>query len=228
MLSLNKIGIISAVKEEVADILQNRWFEWKDLGKGLHSSPRGVVLSVTGIGKVHSAYGLAKIIDSVGEIFIVGTSGGLGEEKIGDVYVSTEFVEHDMDAEGLGCPAGVTPFSYMKSPIISHYEQSMIDRLTEVFSKNNLVLKFARTMSGDQFINDQRTIDKKVALFKTQLVDMESAGIAKLCMMEKKPVVALRYVTDNANHESHTSWTENVKHSSKIMNSLVHGYLTLS
>ena len=78
-----------------------------------------------------------------------------------------------------------------------------------------------RTISGDQFLNNAEVSAAKRNLFTAQLVDMESASVAKICIKENKPFMALRYVTDNANHEAHTSWEENVKKSSVLFNQIL-------
>ena len=221
--SLNKqdFGVIAAVKAEVQDILANPFFQWTETKQHYFHSPLGLDLLVCGIGKANASFALGKIIDKVNEVLIIGTSGGLNNEKIGSLYLSTEFVEHDMAADGLGTPPGVTPFSEMKGPIISSPATKTIARIKSICQAQAIELFEGRTISGDQFLNDPVVTAKKQKQFSAQLVDMESAAIAKICSREKVAVTALRYVTDNANHEAHSSWLENVQISSRIMNKIL-------
>lgn len=221
--SSRKLGIIAAVELEVQDILKNPQFQWqKNPGIPEHYvSPLGIELVVSGIGKVNATYGLSKLIHNVEEVLMIGTSGGLGQQTIGSVYLSTEFYEHDMDASGLGVAKGVTPFSWMKEAMLANADPESVSKIYYAFSKLNVPLNVGVTISGDQFLQDPLVVAEKVRLFKGDLVDMESAAVAKICIQEKKPFMALRYVTDNANHEAHTSWLEEVHKSSAIMNSVL-------
>lgn len=234
LLSSRKLGIIAAVELEVQDILKNPVFAWQNpstlrqaqcnASSGTikhYVSPHGVELVVSGIGKVNATYGLSKIITNVDEVLMIGTSGGLGQQQIGSVYLSTEFYEHDMDASGLGVAKGVTPFSWMKEAMLANADPESVSRIYYAFSKLNVPLNVGVTISGDQFLQDPAVVAEKVKLFKGDLVDMESAAVAKICIQEKKPFMALRYVSDNANHEAHTSWFEEVHKSSAIMNSVL-------
>ena len=76
-------------------------------------------------------------------------------------------------------------------------------------------LKYARTMSGDQFIIDPQVVARCRNEFAVHLVDMESAAVAKICKREGLPVLALRTVSDNANHDAGNNWVEYVKQSSQ-------------
>lgn len=228
-----KLGIIAAVEPEVQAILKNPAFSWQknpstSSGSMKHYiSPHNVELIVSGVGKVNATYAVSKLINAVDVVLMVGTSGGLGQQKIGSVYLSTEFYEHDMDASGLGVPKGVTPFSWMQEPMLANADPDFVSQIYYVFAKLNVPLNVGVTISGDQFLQDPAVVAEKVRLFKGDLVDMESAAVAKICIQEKKPFMALRYVTDNADHEAHTSWLEEVHKSSAIMNSVLLSLLGL-
>ena len=217
---LNKaLGIIVAVRDEVKDILENPFFAWKEEGKNIyHCSQFNIWLVISGIGKANASCALGRIIDKVGEVWIVGTSGGLGNEETGSMYISTEFVEHDMDASGLGFPKGVTPFSEMKEFVIKHPSVNTANTIETVCTTLKIPVNYGRTMSGDQFINDSELVKRKKMEFGVHIVDMESAAVAKICQREGIPVLALRTISDNANHEAGDHWVEFVKLSSKNMN----------
>ena len=207
------IGVIIAVREEAAAILANAAYQWQKGEDGSYRS-KNITLAVCGIGKAHTAFALGQIFDEVSEVIMFGTSGGLGQEKVGSLYLCTEFAEHDMDATGLGVPAGITPFSGMESPIISFANPETVKRLQDICRAEKLPLNTGRTISGDLFIHDPAKARSVQQQFGAQLVDMESAAAAKICMLRKKPFCAVRYITDNADHNATTSWQENVQISS--------------
>ena len=66
-----------------------------------------VVIVRSGIGKVNAAACAQVLIDhfAVDCIINVGVAGGIYNElKIGDIVISTDTVEHDMDVSALGDP----------------------------------------------------------------------------------------------------------------------------
>lgn len=220
---MKKLGLIIAVKEEAAVILANHIFKWKKKDSNLYVSEAfPVSLSICGIGKAYAVYGLSKILPVSDSILSMGTSGGLGNEKIGDIYLVDEFAEHDMDVTGLGFPLGLTPFSNMKTPIIRSADESYISKLSDYLKKCGIEYKKGRTISGDSFLCDPEITRKKKEIFDAGLADMETAAAAKICSTEADVnFAAIRYITDNANHDSAGNWRENVEKSSHIFNQIL-------
>ena len=221
----NKLGIIIAVKDEAAEILKDNLYSWKKLTDNIFENDRAVI-ALCGIGKVFASYYTAKIAEHSSRILIMGTSGGLSDQNVGDLYLCDEFCEHDMDVTGLKVPQGVTPFSEMKSAVIKNSSSEFKNIVETSAKKSGQNLKYGRIISGDLFICDSTTYDYKRTVFEADLADMESAAVAKICsLIEKKEVLALRYVSDNANHSAEQSWQENVKKSSVIFNSILKNIL---
>jgi len=228
---LNKIGVLLAVPDEAAGILANTTYNWQKDANGLHRSPvKNLILSVCGIGKANAAFALGQMFAEVSEVIMFGTSAGLAgrqcarhafagndsparlaPEKTGALYLCTEFAEYDMDATGLGIPAGITPFSGMQSPIISNVAPATAQRIRDVCRAENIPLNDGRVMSGDCFITDPSAVKTKAVQFGARLADMESAAAAKICFLRKKPFCAVRYVSDNADRNAVTDWQKNVK-----------------
>jgi adenosylhomocysteine nucleosidase len=219
---MNNLGIIAALQPEVQDLLNNPVFKWQQVDKGVYKSAvKNIHLVISGIGKAFAVYALSKVIHKVDTILIIGTSGGLNDEKIGCLYLSTEFVEHDMDGSGLGFAKGVTPLSEIKDVVFSYYTEDTVLKLQNICTELGIEIYSGRTISGDQFLIDPQSVQEKKTLFNAHLVDMESAAIAKICVYEKREVIALRYISDNANHDSKIDWNENVKKSSYLSNRIL-------
>lgn len=224
---IKQLGVIAAIEAEVGDILTDNFYDWQKEDEMYISKKYPLRLIISHIGKANAAFALGRIIKDVSHVLILGTSGGLGQEKIGSMYLSNEFVEHDMDATGLGTPAGITPFSEMKDFVIASSGSEYTAQAVTAAKQAGINLTFGRTMSGDQFVNDVELAKMKREKFSAQLVDMESAAVAKICVRYGRPMLAIRYITDNANHEAHLSWKENLRISSGLMHSFLKHFICL-
>ncbi len=221
-----KLGVIIAVYDEAKQILDDKFYEWIKTGDEYYSQKYDIHLCVTGIGKVYASYGFTKMEDKVDKILILGTSGGLDDEKVGSLYLVTEFVEHDMDVTGLGFEPGLTPFSPMKSPVIKHISPDYENSVKDALKRCGIDYQTGRLISGDLLIHKDDVRILKKELFGAKLVDMESAAVAKLCMTKsKKDVAAVRYISDNASHEAAAQWGENVKKSAFIFNDILKEFI---
>ncbi len=223
--NVKKTGIIIAVKDEAAAILSDSAYGWKESEKNIFECGNAI-LALCGIGKVFASYYTAKISPLCSRILVMGTSGGLSDQRPGDVYLCDEFCEHDMDVSGLGVAAGVTPFCAMKSAVIHTAGEAFAKELTEAAERSALSLKKGRVISGDLFICERQLNDAKRTLFQADLVDMESAAVAKICaFISAREMLALRFVSDNADGAAAGSWQENVKKSSIIFNLILKNLL---
>ena len=111
------LGIIGAMDEEVAKIkerLENvevQTFGGMDFYKG-NFEGKSVVVVRSGIGKVNAAVCAQILADryQVSGIVNTGIAGSLmATIDIGDIVLSTDALQHDMDATHFGYPAGQTP-----------------------------------------------------------------------------------------------------------------------
>lgn len=215
------LGIIIAVKEEAAAILANAAYGWVKKDGVYHSAGGRLILSICGIGKANAAFALGRIFERADEIVMFGTSGALSTEKIGSLYLCSEFVEHDMLATTLGVPPGVTPFSGMNSAVISAPNPQTLAKVREICHAENLELREGRALSGDQFIHSKELALAKAEQFGGQLADMETAAVAKICQRLGKQFCAVRYVTDNADSNAPSNWQENVRVSAEYFDRIL-------
>lgn len=164
--------------------------------------------------------GIAQECDA---IISMGTSAVLGDYSVGDVVLSREFVEYDMDVSGIGIKHGITPFTEMSSPIITTEEVPLLESAVMAsLLKRGVTTGYVRSMSGDTFLCNKQLVNSLKETFQADIADMESAAIAKLCRYSlKKPMCALRYISDRADDDSSTVWREEVKKASVLFNSLV-------
>ena len=218
---MTSTGIFFAVYDEAAAILKDPFYEWEKNGMAWSSKRFALSLVVSGIGKAFASFAAHPLISRHERILIMGTSGGLADEKVGSVYLVDEFIEYDMDATGLGFALGVTPFSGMKSEVISNAGDAYRSAVQAAADAAGVGLTKGRAISGDRFVSDPAVSKRLEKDLGASVVDMESAAVAKLCWREKRGVLALRYVSDNANHDSATDWQTNVVRSSAVFNEIL-------
>lgn len=144
----------------------------------------------TGVGKVNTAYRFTKAIAAARPTLVLDF-GTVGSPRFDThtVVECTRFVQRDMDVTPLGLPHGHTPYDDVPGPIdVPH-------RLPD--------LPAAVCGSGDHFVSghDIRECD---------VVEMEAYALAKICLLERIPFMAVKYVTDGADPGAHVDWAANL------------------
>jgi adenosylhomocysteine nucleosidase len=161
---------------------------------------RQVVLVRSGIGKVNAAVA-TEILCSIYNcraIINTGIAGSLDAEiNIGDIVLSTDALEHDMDVTGLGYERGVIP-----DQEISIYEAD--EKLRKVAYDScrkvnpDINVYEGRVISGDKFVSDSETKKDLVSTFNGMCTEMEGAAIAQASYLNNIPYVIIRAISDKA------------------------------
>ena len=199
------VGIIGAMEVEVAKLkamLQNTETKNKAgmtfVSGSLNGKP--VVVVRSGIGKVNASICTQILADEYQADYIIntGVAGSLHNEiNIGDIVLSKDALQHDMDATGFGYAVGVIP--QMEKSIFEADE-----RLIEIAKKcikediTDINAFVGRVVSGDQFISDK---DKKkwlVENFQGYCTEMEGAAIAQAAYLNNIPFLIIRAISDKA------------------------------
>ena len=111
------VGIIGAMEQEVArlkEVMENVSITTRagmDFYEGVLEGKKVVVVQ-SGIGKVNAGMCTQILADlfQVEAVINTGIAGSLRAEiNIGDIVISTDAVQHDMDATGFGYKPGVIP-----------------------------------------------------------------------------------------------------------------------
>ena len=202
---MNIIGIIGAMEEELALLLSRCTVRDKKEIAGLtfvsgSLYEKDIVLVKCGIGKVNAAICTQVLIDCfhVDGIVNVGIAGAVFEElNIGDIVVSSDAVQHDMDTSAFGDPVGIIP--RMKESYFKADEKLLL--LAEQAAKSlnrDLKVHIGRIASGDQFISTKEGKRRIWETVKGYCAEMEGAAIAQACYLNHIPFVLLRAISDNA------------------------------
>jgi adenosylhomocysteine nucleosidase len=197
------LGIIGAMDEEVAMIkaqltdVQVETRAAMDFYKGKLEGKEVVVVR-SGIGKVNAAMCTQILADIYGVTGVVNTgiAGSLKAEiDIGDIVLSSDAVQHDMDATGFGYEPGQIP---RVETLAFKADEGLIHLAEECCSKVNPDIHtfVGRVVTGD--ISDKGKKKWLTDTFGGYCTEMEGAAIAQACYLNSIPFLIVRAISDKA------------------------------
>ena len=226
------IGIIGAM-EEVVVLLKDAMKVDEIIEKAMMVfykgtlSEREVVIVKSGIGKVNAALCAQILVDVFGVDTLINTgiAGSLDAAiDIGDMVISTDAVQHDMDASIFGDPVGQIPrmdtFSFPADQRLTALAKEVNE---EVNPEINTFT--GRIVSGDQFVSSKEAKDKIVNLFQAKCTEMEGAAIAHAAYLNKVSCVIIRAISDKADNSATMDYPtfekQAIAHSVKLVRNLL-------
>ena len=229
---MKKIGIIGAMELEVEALKEQmdvKNIVEKASMKFYEGTLRGkdVVIVQCGIGKVNAGICVQILADlfQVDAVINTGVAGSLRAEiNIGDIVVSTDACEHDMDVTALGYKKGIIP--QMKESFFKA-DRQLVEAAIEVCREVNPDINVyeGRVLSGDQFISGEEIKNKLIDLFDGSCTEMEGAAIAHAAFLNEIPYVVIRAISDKADGRAHMDYPEFERaaaaHSAKLVENLV-------
>ncbi len=209
------IGIIGAMDEEVIklkdcltdvtikNIASMDFFEGK-------LSDKDVVVVRSGIGKVNAAICAQILADiyHVDAIINTGIAGSLNADiNIGDIVLSEDALQHDVDAVAFGYDVSVIP--RMETSLF-RADQRLIDIAKSACEDNikDINVYVGRIVSGDQFISDKDKKDYLIKTFNGDCTEMEGAAIAHAAYLNNIPFLIIRAISDKADDSAHMDYPE--------------------
>jgi adenosylhomocysteine nucleosidase len=208
------IGIIGAMDEEIARLLDEMGHVASETVQGityhrgiLRETP--VVVCKSGVGKVNAAVCTQLLIDryKVEAVVFTGVAGALHPSlDIGDLVISTECQQHDVDVTALGFPRGIIPFQEVSVFPADPEWVKLAKRAGERI--NGVKVITGKVLSGDQFISSVETVNKLREEFGGVCVEMEGAAVAHVCHLSGTPYVVIRSMSDRADHSAHVNFAE--------------------
>ena len=201
------LGIIGAMDEEVAKFKEHMTDvevhskASMDFYKGFLNGKEAVVVR-SGIGKVNAGICTQILVDDyeVDAVINTGIAGSLNKDiDIGDIVLSTDTLEHDMDVSALGYGPGINP-DLKEDENIFKTDVKMLEIALAAAKQAELSVNIftGRVVSGDQFISSK---DKKkwlVDTFDGTCTEMEGASIGHVATMNKVPYLVIRAISDKA------------------------------
>ena len=228
-----KIGIIGAMDEEIASLLrlmedvrshthyQITYYEGR-----LEGTP--VVLCKSGVGKVNAALCTQVLIDrfQVQAIVFTGVAGALDPKlEIGDIVVSTECQEHDVDVSALGFAKGIIPYQEVSVYPADSKWIGWAVKAGETLEGVQVIQ--GKVLSGDQFISDLGKVKELRGQMEGACVEMEGAAVAIVSHLAGIPYVVIRSMSDRADHSANVNFTEFTQLAAKRSSEMVCRMLSL-
>ena len=227
-----KIGIIGAMDAEVESLCREAnaaapvRIADMDFCEGIFDG-RPVVIAKCGVGKVNAGICAQIMITRFGVSHVIntGVAGSLDTRvRIGDLVISTDAVQHDMDARPLGFRLGEIPYSDLFFfPADENLRR--IAHTAAVETAPEIGIFEGRVCSGDQFIASRTQKETIKREFDGLCCEMEGGAIAQVCHLNHIPWVILRAISDCADDSEEVSYAQFVNDaaqtSARIVRSII-------
>ena len=225
-------GIIGAMVEEVAVLKQEMQIEETveyarmTFCKGMLCGKEVVVVR-SGVGKVNAGICAQILVDkfNVDVLINTGIAGSLDAViDIGDMVISTDLVEHDMDASIFGDPVGQVP---RMDTFAFPADQNLVEKAVAANEEANPNIKTftGRIVSGDQFVSSPEVKDRLVSLFQARCTEMEGAAIAHAAYLNQVSCVIIRAISDKADNSAMMDYPsfekKAIEHSVRLVRNLL-------
>ncbi len=201
-------AVLGAMDAEIAEILRHGVEDGREAWAGLNFHfvrlwGRELIVARCGVGKVFAAMAAQHLIDRYAppRIIFTGVAGALAPDlEIGDVVVSRDLVQHDIDGRPLGFERGHLVFT-------EHFAFTADPELREAALQAELEgpsLREGRILTGDQFLT---RLDRDAHAYLTEelagdVVEMEGAALAQVCALNGVPFLVVRTVSDRADGQA--------------------------
>ena len=214
------IGLISAVPEELGQILENlneiTESKYGDLtifsGLWNRSNEKKIYITATwsGWGKVSAARATTRIINSTANnrkvdfLIFTGVAGAANKlVKQWDIVLADSIVQHDMDARPLFKKFEIPSLKKIKM----HPPYNLLEKISEILSQQNSYklgsLKKGLVATGDMFISDLDILNEvNKELPGLLAVEMEGGAFAQVASQENVDWIVIRVISDGADNEA--------------------------
>ncbi|SCP96346.1 5'-methylthioadenosine/adenosylhomocysteine nucleosidase [Anaerobium acetethylicum] len=229
---MNRLGIIGAMEEEVEKLKE--LMDVKEVVKKASMEfyrgtlkGREAVVVRSGIGKVNAAVCTQILVDlfDVDAVINTGIAGSLQNRiNIGDIVISSDALQHDVDATGFGYPLGEIPrmetLDFKADPVLVEAAKAACEE-----ANPDISTFVGRIVSGDQFVSDKAVKEKLVENFQGYCTEMEGAAIAQAAYLNNVPFVIIRAISDKADDSATMDYPafekQAIIHSVRLVENLV-------
>jgi 5'-methylthioadenosine/S-adenosylhomocysteine nucleosidase len=202
------IGIMGAMDEEITEFLAHAELiertEWHGFTfYRIRMEGRNAVLVKSGIGKVFSALVSQHLIDlyAPSALIFTGVAGSLNPAyDIGDVVISRDCIQHDVDGRALGFARGTLLYTDLKvfgaDPVLAAAALSAVAEGHRIHS--------GRILTGDQFMTRDEIDHHRYLIeeLRGDAVEMEGGAMAQVCAVNGVPFVVVRTISDKADGDA--------------------------
>ncbi len=206
------VGIIGAMEKEIILLKEKMKIEKIEKKASLtfyigQLHGKTVVIVRSGIGKVNAAMCTQMLIDmyNVEVVINTGVAGALHPDlEVGDIVVSIDTLQHDIDASVFGDPRGIIPGM---AESIFWADQKLLNIIDKISLSDQKIMK-GRVLTGDQAIGCGETKRLLHEQFQGVCVEMEGGAIAHVCYLNEIPFLIIRAISDKADEEVDVNYNE--------------------
>ncbi|MFC4636938.1 5'-methylthioadenosine/adenosylhomocysteine nucleosidase [Deinococcus hohokamensis] len=204
------LAILGAMDEEIelllADLQGHEELNFP--GVTVHRGELGgvpVLVTKAGIGKVNAAMTTTYLLmQGATRVIFTGVAGGVHPElRVGDIVISTDCIQHDVDVRALDYPLGTVPG---ESPAWLADEALREVAVAAAQEVGGVHVLQGRVASGDQFIASREGVQHLWTTFGAACAEMEGAAVAQVCAKAGVPFVVIRSVSDTADHDANVDY----------------------
>jgi len=242
------LGVISALPEELAH-LSDRSGEAREIG-GLafwrgEIAGREAVFVESGAGKVNAGVATALLLDrfECRALMLCGVAGGLDPALgVGDVVIGTSNIQHDYGLEKEGGFVHIQPGSRpslgddwapgypVSEPLVARLRAALnglaLEPLPPAIGAGPRLptVHFGAILTGDSFVNSERTRRYLHERFGALAVEMEGGAVAQIAGRwgDDIPAVNVRCLSDLAGTESHLDFRAFLPVASRYASEVAH------
>lgn len=214
------IGVIAAMENEVTDIKSAMEESIKITHGGMafikgKLNQKEVVVVKSGVGKVNAAICTQILIDlfKAKAIINVGVAGAVHPDlEIGDIVISEDSCQYDMDARAFGHPWGEIPnmdITFFKA------DKTLIKLAEKAATELNAAYRSGRVMTADLGVDSIELKEKLRNKFGGLCVEMEGAAIGQVSFVNQVPYLIIRSISDKADGNLTEDYKNNLENSIK-------------
>ena len=214
------IGIIAAMDSEVRDIKSAMEDGIKIHHGGMtffkgKLQQKEVIAVKSGVGKVNAAMCTQILIDifKVSSLIHVGVAGAVHPDlEIGDIVISEDSCQYDMDARAFGHPRGEIPnmdTTFFKA------DPTLIKLAETAAQELNVNYRIGRVMTADLGVDSHKLKEELREEFGGLCVEMEGAAVGQVAMLNQVPYLVIRSMSDKADANLTDDYKENLEASIK-------------
>lgn len=167
-----------------------------------------VVLVRSGVGKVNAAVCVQVLCDRFGveQVWNTGIAGALDDRiRIGDIVISADAVQHDVDAVVFGYAKGEIP---QMGVSVFPADRAAAELAQQVCREEipEIAAFCGRVVSGDQFVVDRKKKQELSKEFHGLCTEMEGAAVAQAAYLNGVPFLIVRAISDQADDSANMDY----------------------
>lgn len=206
------IGILGAMREEIAQLTAALEQKTETI---IHEitfysgilQGKKVIIAQCGISKVNAAMTTVLLLrQGVTQLIFTGVAGGLVSGlKVGDIVISRDLLQHDVDVVALGYPIGLIPdetLTWQADPAL----RDLALEVAQTIPGTTAVV--GRIVTGDQFVADPAKVAWIRQTFGGDCCEMEGAAVAQVASKFGVPFVVIRSLSDSADEGAKSTYNE--------------------